>query len=256
MACSELFLLLHESGAQTRFINQSEICVDENTEMEYLNRLRFCVKYVQTENYEGFYDSRNIQSHLYQFQELEDYYPCNPTMVLRDILKEWDNWRDLAHSKGDYLIFDSEKMTDHIFCEIAQRQHENPENSYLLLSHEAVSIEKEIEVMINREKIKIALRPLDKTHEWFSLNRKPERRYHPSPKHGENGRGNWRDAAKLLCSHEEAGEILHKALLKTIKYCIFTTQKMHPISFSEKKENGRETLIMPTMLKEIISTSR
>lgn len=47
--------------------------------------------------------------------------------------------------------------------------------------------------------------------EWI-ISQGPKRVFNVSPKHGENGRGNWHNESPLLCSGEEAQELLNNAI--------------------------------------------
>lgn len=237
MEGAELFLLLHESGSVTKYMKRTEECISESSEVEYLNRLNFFLEYYSIENHQGFYDAENIQSHLHQFEELDDYYPCNPTMILRGLLSEWENWRDTPISAGDYILFENEIISNHIFCEVAQRKYVNFNNSYLLINHNATSAPENIPVKVLNTSVNIELLPLHKTFNWFCKNRKPYRMYHPSPKHGENGRGNWRNASLLLCYHQEAEVLLKTAVGKDDK-ALYNYDSVHQSYILFRKEGA------------------
>lgn len=212
MAHSEIFLLLHESGDyRTLYVNRSKDAIDEDKELEYLKELENYIRYYETENCFCYYDSKNISSHLDQFIILEEYYLSNPPDILRFMLSKWEDWRENPVSDGSYKIFNGVDIESHTFCEVAKRKENNPENTYLIINHESLSFNN---VFINTgSRIhNIEIKSLKDSYLWFSENRRPERVYHPSDKHGENGRGMWDGAAPLKCSHVKAEILMKKAI--------------------------------------------
>jgi hypothetical protein len=211
MACTELFLLLYETTTDppTRYVRM-ESETTEYSETKYLEELKFYVHYFKTENCNGYYDRVNITSHLAAFDN--EFYPSTQTR-LHHILEGWNDFRDYSDSNRSCLIFGYEEITDHIFCAIAGRQHDNNANTYLILNHDALCIQSDnIEVSLEGLPISLKALPLSKTHGWFAANRRPMRTYNQNPKHGENGRGQHPNASPLLCSHLEATEMMHKAI--------------------------------------------
>lgn len=217
MAHTELFILLHESDILHSFMYRSKECVTEKEEIAYLNHLREFINDFKHENYHGFYDSNNIKSHLSQFEILNDYYPCNPTIILRELLEEWEDWREDVISNGSYEVFKNYPIKDHTFCEIAERKFSNSENSYLIINHEATYVKDNVNISVKDTFVTLDILPFNKVFNWFCENRVPKRIYHHNPKHGEYGKGNWPNWSVLLGSKEEAAELLKSAINTNIK---------------------------------------
>jgi hypothetical protein len=64
----------------------------------------------------------------------------------------------------------------------------------------------------NFEKVEFSIiNTIDNLLQWIKDN-SVERKFNISPKHGENGKGNWQDQSVLLCNKDEAQQLLNTAI--------------------------------------------
>lgn len=209
----QVFILFPESNPQFFYIQRNIEFQGEGLLNEYFRKLKIAIELIQIENYQGFYDSNNIKHFLEEYEILEEYYPSNPSRYLRTLLKDWGNWRDRRVSE---LTFNcqllNQSICDETFCEIVTKKIMDSKNKYLLVSHDALHIPIKSHDIESEGIIHIVdCVSLTKLHSWFYNNRIPERIYHPSPKHGENSKGEWKGESKLYCSHNEAEDLLKMA---------------------------------------------
>ncbi len=218
---SQLFIHFQECAPRHFFTLSNDNSLIEDDLKILFQELDLFLSSIETENYCGFYDINNIQEFLKNYDVLDDYYPVSPRKKLRQSLRSWINWKSERFSNCiDEFKIENTPTYDNSFSEIYDRMMaENNEDIYLLLSHNSVCFKNR---SVNVEKTTSTMaKPIDcfelsNCNNWFSLNRRPNRVYHPSLKHGENGRGaqtiNGKRASSLLCSHSKAEEMLHKAI--------------------------------------------
>jgi len=214
----EIFLLFPETEPHHTFIKENEGEASEETIQTYLKNMKMFLQSIEIENYDGFYDGDNVSQFLLLYKLFENEYPFYPqfTSTFRNSLKEWDNWRDDHFSTPHQSCFVlGTPIPDSTFCELAQRKINKPESVSLLVNYHALKFEMQsVDVQLDANTIPIPIRLPSMVNDWFAENRIQKRVYHPSDKHGENGKGEWKlkDASKLLCSHEEAKDLLRFAV--------------------------------------------
>jgi hypothetical protein len=210
----ELFLLLPETTPTHSFIKKNDGFQSNEEVSDYLKELSNSLKSISTENYIGYYDSENITNYLEHYEILDEFYPLKPKRVLSALLKEFYNWREVRISAIDEsasLFFIP--ITNDSFCEALTRKHLDRKNLYLFVSHNALSKKFVLlSFIFRRISHSIDVSELTSLFTWFSRNRVPKRNYHPSPKHGENGRGEQKGESKLLCTHNQAKELLNTSI--------------------------------------------
>lgn len=214
MPHSQVFILLPETEPQYPFIRKYEGFQSEEELNQYFATLILIKKAIEIENYRGFYDVENVKQFLEHYDLLNDFYPMNPSRTLRILLKEWINWRsEKVSSSNASCVLLAQEMRDNSFCEVGSRKIQDKNNSYSLASHDALTIPLRTHTISIEEKaINIDCLLICDLPNWFRTNRVPKRVYHPNPKHGENGIGEWQHAAKLLCSHSDAEAMLQRAI--------------------------------------------
>ena len=213
----QLFVLFRES-VPIHFYTKSNVdLILEEDINNFFQDLNIALECIQKENYKGFFDVDNINAFLSDYDILDDYYLVNPRRKLRQSLKSWINWKSERESSftEEYKI-EQTPDKDNSFGEIHARKTRYPKNGYLVVSHNSicfcnqlVHVEKTDDAAIKQIECVELKKELKK---WFDNNRIPLRAYHASPKHGENGKGEWTGASKLLCSHTDAEMMLSKAI--------------------------------------------
>lgn len=172
---------------------------------------------IQIEKFKGFFDIDNINEFLANYDILDNYYPISPRRKLRQSLKGWMGWRQNRESdQNENYKVNMTPCNDNVFGEIHARKAKEPNNKYLLVSFDAICFTDEdvnVEKVNDSSVFHIKCIELNRSlKKWFDANRIPFRNYHASLKHGENGKGAWSGASKLLCSHAEAANMLSKAI--------------------------------------------
>jgi len=224
MAQTELFLFFpeysDESMPSTHSFYIKTISIQSEEEVDsYIGKIQQLVNNTRHEDYEGYYDINNLKRFIYPLEQLPEYYP-NRLTGLRRSLQNWENWSDSKQQNTEWFVtLWGSSIADDLLSEISWRKNHNPGNSFLIIDHEALYRDNPILVKHNQESITIDVRPCTAENilEWLSTNRKPQRNFHISKKHGKNGVGAQREHAGqsisvLLCSKEEASEMLHKAI--------------------------------------------
>jgi len=215
--CVHLFIHLQECTPTLFYTKTNEDLFLEEDIKSFFQDLDCNLECIQTEKYKGFYDVDNINAFLVNYDILDDYYPVSPRRKLRQSLKGWINWKQKRESdlQEEYKV-DKNPTRDNSFGEIHERKTKNTDNKYLLIScssvcftNRSVNVEKTSNSLVQQiECIELN----GELKKWFDSNRIPQRIYHASPKHGESGKGEWKEASKLLCSHIKASEMLLKAV--------------------------------------------
>lgn len=223
MEHAELFLLLpvyEEAEGQPAYVKRVGVLEEKEYE-KFLAKLQDVSSFFCYENYECYYDSRNLKAFMMPIDSLEDCYPKVSTLLRRKISSWGSDWRRcMMTTNEDVGKFLGREFTDDTLCEIANRQLKKPECAYLLVDNEAIVKQTDrLELLFKGKTVSIdncafEVKPLAA---WFEGNRRPVRKFHLNPKHGENGKGahpaNKGDKVSvLLCSKEEAALLLNKAV--------------------------------------------
>lgn len=223
MEHAELFLLLpvyEESIGQSAYVKRIGILEEEKYE-ELMTKLRDVSSYFCYENYECYYDSRNLNAFMIPIVSLGDCYPKVSTLLRRRINNWGSDWRrNKSITEQDKCKFLGSEIVDDTLCEMVNRKQKIPECTYLLVDDEAIVQQTDKCELLFKGKIveidncKFDVKPLAR---WFGRNRRPIRKFHLNPKHGEKGKGahpaNKGDKVSLLlCSEEEAAIMLNKAV--------------------------------------------
>lgn len=223
MEHAEVFLLLpvyEEATDQSAYLKRVGI-LEEKEYGTLLAKLRDVSSYFCYENYECYYDSRNLNAYLIPMDSLGDCYPKTSTLFRRKINSWGSDWRrSKTITEQDVCKFLGTEIVDDTLCEITNRIHKKPECTYLLVDDEAIMPQTDRLGLLYKGKsfaIDICAFEVKPLACWFENNRRPVREFHLNPKHGENGKGahpaNKGDKVSvLLCSEEEAAILLNKAV--------------------------------------------
>jgi|GEM_PF-6075678 len=211
----QAFVLFPEPEKQHFYMKDDIGFQSEEFLRKFLLKINACKSLIEIENYQGYYDAENVEKFIQHYHLLEEYYPSKPSRLLRSQLKAWDNWRDERFSieENECTLLGCAISNDS-FTELVVRSREEENNRYIIVSHHALHIPTGTihQVEFESKTYPVACIELANLPSWFSDNRMPQRNYHPSPKHGENGVGEWKDASRLLCSHNRAGLLLLRAI--------------------------------------------
>lgn len=214
---SQVFVIFPETddtGIRHPFIKNEYVRSSENLD-EYLKILGSAKKLIEAENYCGFFDSQNIIKFLRHYEILgQEYYPISPSRRLGLILRDWFDWRAERQSPPIFSceLFNT-SLNDDTFCEIACRKTNFLSNKHVLTHNDSLTFATNIcSISVGLNNFEFDCLNLICLRDWFCNNRVPARVYNPNRKHGENGHGEWKNAAKLLCSHADATRMLHKAI--------------------------------------------
>ena len=231
MSKANIFLLLPET-TQTNKTTPWSLTNDEfDNKEKYETFMKNKITEIQTitiENYQGYFDGENFKNFFEGYDMFEDIYPNALKNKFRRklIFKEaWKNWQEKPQQikTATYSVF-GQKINNHSLAEIAQHKQNRADETFALLNNNALNIQVgEITVHIiennSTHSIDISnVKDIEEIKEWFAENRLPKRKFHLIPKHGENGRGSWNtsrgnDVSLLMCSKEEAQELLNRAIV-------------------------------------------
>lgn len=185
MSKVNLFILIPEHNPKFSWISSIDILIEENNIYNYLRNLESYKKSIVQEKYDGYFDKNSLIALANQIKILEDSYPRPTLRTLRLIFEDFFDWREnvIQSNENNYLIFNN-LIEDHTFCEVAQRKHNNTDEAFVFINHQAITIQNEIEIKINNinKCIKILNDETQLTN-WFSENRIPKRNFQPIPKH-------------------------------------------------------------------------
>lgn len=224
MEHSEMFLLLpkyEEAEGQPDYLNAKSIMTEHDI-LKVIDNIDEICTFIAYENYEGYYDAKNISAFLYPAQVAEDCYP-NILTRMRIVMNKWgENWRTSAIQKDteNYMYY-SFPIKDDTLCEMIERKAAATDDStFLLVNQDAFPCSTPtIKTKRNQEEVELDVKTADikSVSKWYETNRKPQRRFHLSPKHGENGKGAHPDnkgekVSVLMCSRDEAEDMLLKAM--------------------------------------------
>lgn len=269
---TSLFLLLKEYTDAEQMPSASYInggdCLDESEWMEYYKYLFEIIDFFRYENCDRFYDKKNILHATYPFDLLRDYYedreeyPCDSESIIAQIaLMGFMDWREEYREDDQQYFFYNTDVTDDMLAEMARSIR--LDKAVVLLNLGAIYRPSPIKVSYAQGNCSVEIEHVDSIkglHGWFSENRKPQRVFVYSSKHGDfyhpsemiSGAG--RKAAQLECKQEEAQKLLEQAVgndvrsslwfydAKYKKHIYFENQReirlaFHGYHLSENEEN-------------------
>ncbi|WP_299094264.1 hypothetical protein [uncultured Bacteroides sp.] len=250
MEHSELFIMFpsyEEVEEKPHYINSVGVMSMEDIckIVDYLDEI---IHFFQNENYDGYYDGKNIQAFLYPLEIAEDCYP-NMKTRFRVMMKQWgENWRnDRKQSDTEKYYYYHMEIEDDTLCELTKRKKDSADGStFLLINQEAFFChedriktkceDEDFEIEVRKAEIKAIAR-------WFEINRTPQRSFHLNPKHGELGKGahpsnKGEKVSVLMCSRGEACNLLKKAIGEDLKILYFyDTNYNQYIEFKRESDN-------------------
>lgn len=223
MEHAELFLLFpvyEDAIDQSAYVKRVGILEEAEYE-ELMTKLRDVSSYFCYENYECYYDSRNLNAFIIPIEYLKDCYPKVSTLFRRRVNNWGSDWRrSKSITDQDKCKFLGLEIVDDTLCEMANRKQENPECTYLLVDDKSIVQQTDrCELLFKGKTVEIDTCKLEvkSLARWFELNRRPIRTFHLNPKHGEKGKGahlanKGNKVSVLLCSEDEAAIMLNKAV--------------------------------------------
>lgn len=249
---SQLFLLFpkyEETDTQPHYLKSIGV-ISEDELGEIITALANVIDHFDYENFNGFYDSGNIQSFVDPLEIMEDCYP-NALTRFRSVVHKWgDDWRrEIKQGSADNYLYHATPIQNDTFCEISKRKHLfHDEISFLIVHTDAIKCANGIvKISYNGTEIDVDAMTLGipAIAVWFENNRHPFRRFNLNPKHGENGRGAHRankgdKVSLLMCTQEEATALLHKAIGKgtdSRTLYFFDKNKCQYIEFKQERDN-------------------
>lgn len=230
MSSTSLFLLLKEYTDAEQMPSAPYInglnCWDEEEWLGRYKRMLDAIDFFQYEKCDRFYDINNLRQFAYPFDLLKDYYedrdefPGDAEIILIQIgSKGFMDWREESEvDEQQYFLFDM-NVTEDAFGEIARKIRS--QKAVALLNLDAISHPSPIKLYYANRHCSVEIEHVDSIkglHAWFSKNRKPQRVFEYSSKHGdfyhpsEMIPGKGRKAARLECLQEEAQKLLEQAV--------------------------------------------
>lgn len=186
MSKVNLFILIPENNPKFSWVNSIDSLIDENNIRNYLRNLDSYKKTISHEKYDGYFDKKSFIDLSNQIKTLEDSYPRPTLRTLHLLFEDLFDWQEnvVQSNNNEIYTFFNNPIENHIFCEVAQRKHNSPDQNFALINHQAITIQNEIEIKINNinKHIEILDNETKLTH-WFSENRIPKRNFHSIPKH-------------------------------------------------------------------------
>lgn len=219
----ELFLLLpiyQEAVGHPGYLRRIDIKSNEDYRT-FIDNIVGMKSFFCYENFKGYYDSENLKAFKMPIDTLSDCYP-KTSVLIRKAMVDWGtDWRRRKTiSDDDEVHYFSESIKNDTICEVAKRQLEDADSSFLVVDCEAfVHKSDKREIDFNNTSLALCTCSLSESDlsEWFANNRKPARIFHLNPKHGENGKGahsenKGDEVSVLLCSEDTARELLMRAI--------------------------------------------
>lgn len=275
---TSLFLLLKEytdaeQMPSAPYINGG-IRIDESEWLQHCKRLIDAIDFFRYEKCDRFYDINNIRKFAYPFDLLKDYYedrdefPGDSESIIAQIASRgFVDWREESENDDQQYFFYDTNVTDDTFGEMARNIR--LDKAVVLLNLDAVSYPSPINLSFANGNCIVSIEYVDSIkglHRWFSENRKPQRVFVYSSKHGDFYHkselipGTGRKASQLKCLQEEAQKLLEQAVGNDIKsslwfydakyqkYIYFENQNeirlaFHGYHLSENEENFRNISI-------------
>lgn len=216
MGGTYLYICLPESDPPTtQWSKVNTEFLESEVLREYFSNLELTLAAIKKENYYGRYDALNVEIFLRDPDVLDDCYPSPARTILREILREFHNWRDsitLPEGK-DFFIF-GQAIHDHSLCSIAE--HSNfcdKDENVALFNYKALTINDDICITSDHVEFHIAnLLDSPQLTSWFVNNRIPSRLFHDTKKHPENNGIPWQGASALKCGIDAAQNLLNSAV--------------------------------------------
>lgn len=250
MGHSELFIVFPsymEVEEKPHYINSVDVMSIEDIS-KIVGCLDELIHFFQNENYDGYYDGKNVQAFLYPLEIAEDCYP-NMKTRFRVIMGKWgENWQhDRKQSDKEKYFYYHTEIKDDTLCELTKRIKDSAdESTFLLINQEAFSCsENRINTKCFDDDFYIEVRNAEirPIAEWFEINRIPQRTFHLNPKHGELGKGahasnKGEKVSVLMCSRGHANILLKKAIGEDLKTLYFYDANCKQyIEFKREREN-------------------
>ncbi|MBN2746005.1 MAG: hypothetical protein JXR34_04700 [Bacteroidales bacterium] len=209
------YLVLPETNPANRWMLSTEMIQSQEAYSRFISKKAKEIDAIGFENYQGYFDNENVANFFEHFDTLEDLYP-SVKRKLQTKIASWQNWRKSPKQQNTrtYKIF-NQAIENHTIPEIAQHKQNEPNDNYVLLNNEALNIGNSPVRITISGRAHIQIDYVGNTADlkvWFAKNRIPPRNFHVIPKHGENGRGNWPGASPLMCSGQEAQQLLNTAI--------------------------------------------
>lgn len=226
-----LFLLLKEytdveQMSSAPYINGGD-CLDESEWLNYYKHLFNTIDFFRYEKCDRFYDVKNFLQATYPLDLLKDYYedreefPNGSESIIAQIVSNgFMDWRDESEEEeGQRYFFYRMDVTDNALGEIARKIRS--EKAVVLLNLDAISHPSPLKLSYANGNCSVKINHVNcikELHSWFSKNRKPQRVFVYSSKHGdfyhpsEMISGTRRKAAQLECLQEEAQMLLEHAV--------------------------------------------
>ncbi|KAA6347565.1 hypothetical protein EZS27_004964 [termite gut metagenome] len=222
MAQMQLFILFpeyveRENTATAPYIKTIDMS-DLNVTQKYITDFGHIVSFFSYEDYDGYYDLKNLEAFIKSLKKMENCYP-DPKTILKNTIKNWRNWRDEAiGDNGQSYYFYTMPLIDDTLTEIARRKYQTKDTVFLVVNNEGIDHKEKLLPVYNHHRTDQEIQQCNcdskSLHKWFEENRLPKRVFNLNPKHGENGKGKYKkkDVSSLYSSHDEAEILLHKAI--------------------------------------------
>ena len=185
MSKVNLFILIPENNPKFSWVNSIDIIIEEQNIHNYLHSLDIYKKSISYEKYDGYYDKNSLIELAKQIIIFEDSYPRPTLRTLQTLFFDFFDWREdcISPDNNVYSIFNF-PIENHTFCETAQRKHNNIDQNFAFLNHQAITIKDKIEIKMNAliQNFKILDNNKDLI-DWFCENRIPKRNFQSIPKH-------------------------------------------------------------------------
>lgn len=188
MSLPRLYVLLPETNPSNCWMHSNNAQQNETAIREYFKKVEKIMSHLSFEEFEGLFDSVNVQNCLEHFEVLHDYYPYPVTIVLRDMLRNFYDWRtqQLQSAEKQYEVLNV-IVNDHTFCENAENGLTQPPLVNAVLNIDAHNLGDAFDVMVNGAAVRVtSISSIQVLTDWFGMHRHPQRNFKISPKHGEN----------------------------------------------------------------------
>lgn len=220
MSSVNIFIFTPEINPQFEWVNGCDTLISDRMILDYLEKVKIFKNVTKLEKYNGYFDKKNFDAILIQFEILDDCFPFPLKRRLESLYKDFIDWRKNPIQSNNYAVF-NQSISDHSLCEVSERMHCNVDNRYAIFNNQAITINKSISITINAIHVKtIDLLKDEKDFiDWFSENRIPKRNFHSIPKHNipEPITILGKKISPLKGTVENADEVLKFAIGKNIK---------------------------------------
>ena len=248
---TELFILFpryEDCNKEQVYLREVGILPDEEIR-EYIDKVRKIKDFFTYEEYRGYYDAENLKVFLYPSDVDREFYPNIKTLMKIALRGAFENWRECKKQEEGccFKIKDGEAKND-TTCEIASRKRLDGGSTFLLIDCDALEDHFKNGISLNDANGKCMIEVCDtdikNIADWLSENRRQQREFHCIPKHGENGKGAFAEhkgdkVSVLLCSRQEAGELLKKATgVNTDRLYVYDKDKDRYMEFKGERNNN------------------